>query len=97
VTHRAGVYEYLVQFGIVLVGAAAEARADLGVPAVVELPPRALEIEHRPLALGQFGRTRVWAVPRDLVWAVPRSDVHLDSLTREPPEVEDVPEYVRQP
>ena len=51
--HRLGVFEYLFQLGIVLVGAAAKTRPDQLGAALVELPPRPLEIEHLALAVGE--------------------------------------------
>ena len=74
--HRSGVFEYVVQLGIVLVWAAAEARPDLFVTALVELPPGPLEIEQVPLAIGQLGQLGV-------------RNVHRDSLTHLSREVED--------
>ena len=71
--HRPGVFEYLVQLGIVLVGAAAETRPDQLVAALVELPPGALEVEQVALAVGQFTV----------------GHVHGNSLTRVHAEVED--------
>ncbi len=68
-------FEYLFQLGIVLVGAAAKTRPDLLVAALVELPPRPLEVEHVALAFGQFIVRRL----------------HGDSLTCIHAEVEDVP------
>ena len=50
----AGMFEHLVELGIVLVGAAAETRPDQLVAALVELPPGPLEIEHVALAVGQL-------------------------------------------
>jgi uridine kinase len=82
--HRPGKLENLVQLGIVLVGAAAEARPDLVVAALVELPPGALEVEHVALAFGQVTPGRVWAVPR--------GHVHGDSLSGAHAEVEDRPQ-----
>ena len=52
--HRPRVFQYQVQFGIVLVGTTAETRPDQRVAALVELPPRPLEVEHVALAVGQF-------------------------------------------
>ena len=71
--HRSGVFEYLVQLGIVLVGAAAETCPDQLVPAFVELPPGALEVEQLALAVGQ----------------VTVGHIHGTSLTRLHAEVED--------
>jgi hypothetical protein len=73
VAHRPGLFEYLVQLGIVLVGAASETRPDEVVATLVELPPRALEVQHLALAVGQL--TVAW--------------IHPDSLTRVHAEVED--------
>jgi uridine kinase len=75
VAHRSGMVKNLVQLGIVLVGAAAETRADLVVPARVELPPGALEVEQIALALRQLTL----------------GDLHPDSLTCAHTEVEDRP------
>ncbi len=47
-------FEYLVQLGIVLVGPGAETRPDQLVAALVELPPRPLEVEEVALAVGQL-------------------------------------------
>lgn len=71
VGHCSGMFKHLLQLRIVIVRTAFEARPDLLVARLVELPPRALEVEHRPLALVQF-----------IV-----SDLHRDSLTRLAPEV----------
>ena len=79
--HRPGVFEYLVQLGIVLVGTATEARPDELVAALVELPPGAFELEHLALAGGQFSV----------------GDVHADSLTGGHGEVEDAPTVTSRP
>lgn len=76
VSHRPRVLEDLVQLGIVLVDAAAEARHDQLVAGLVELPPRPFEVEHGALSRrqrsGLLGRS-----------------VHGDSLTRGRVETED--------
>jgi hypothetical protein len=76
VAHRSWMFEYVFQFGIVLVGRAAEARPDQLVAALIELPPRPFEIEYITLAVGQFGQLGV-------------SNVHRDSLTHHSRQVED--------